>query len=1020
MKFPRLSSLTVVLCFVTALAFPADEALVGVRSTPLFREQDGRLEQMLRVHVPSTVAPGAKLTLEGPGYKISRELSTLEKIPFGGIALNRQYNLQMVEPQEDFLLPVPEIQQPTRVKVRFQNGRQTSRGEFALQPQRKWEIYIIHSTHTDVGYTDIAERVRRQLAAELRWALAACRQTEGFPEDAKFRWTVEAFLPLEDFWKGASAAEREEFLRYARQGRFEVTAAYMPHLSDIAGHESLLRFFYAAHRFAREHQLPLRSAMFSDSTGYAWVIPQVLNSLGIRYLSTAVNPTRALNPFVELPRAIHWESPDGSRVLVWNSDPEMAYPEGYHLRLAHSYEAALPLVLAYLQRLEASGFRFSEVGLRVAMDNVGPQVKISETIRDWNARWKFPHLQFSTNSEFLRVLEERHGKEIPAQRAAWPDWWSDYYISDARATGVHRLGHEWLTAAEKLSALARLARKDGALDLESLSIARQHVLMADEPVWGYAFAVDRPADWRTHGSNAEKVFDIHTGAVNARAVAAQAALALFGERLDWKTVVVFNPLVWSRDGFAKVELPRNYANLSGLAEIRGVRDRESGREFPARVIESDSAGPVVEFLAEGLPSLGYRVFDLLDRPPAQAASAAVKVGPGTFENEFYRIRVNETKGILSILDKELNRELVDPSRFGFNQYIYERPPGGDFKQVWGGMPWLESLSSSAWQKHPNFERFTAAKLKVRTGEQGPLAYSLVLEGSTEQAPLVRQEIILYPGVKRVDLVNTLRKQEIVAAEAAYFAFPFAVKNPEVRFEGANTIITPDRGQLPRSARDWYAVQHWVKLSGDDLDIIWTPLEAPLVQFGDLNTNRWLTRLPLENGTLFSFVMCNYWMTNTRPSQGGEMTFRYSFTSEKRAADDVSATHFGWNQIAPLIVAGPAGHELPWLAPPPAPKAAAAGASVGSYCTLDQPNVLLVSFKSAEGGEGYVLRLLEFAGKSTTVNVRFGMAKPTAAAILDASELEPPRGAAEAARMTPEGVTASLRPYELKTLRVNFP
>jgi len=44
----------------------------------------------------------------------------------------------------------------------------------------------------------------------------------------------------------------------------------------------------------------------------------------------------------------------------------------------------------------------------------------------------------STNSQFLQRLDERHGNEIPAYRAAWPDWWTDYYVSDAKATGVLR------------------------------------------------------------------------------------------------------------------------------------------------------------------------------------------------------------------------------------------------------------------------------------------------------------------------------------------------------------------------------------------------------------------------------------------------------------------------------------------------------------------------------------------------------------------------------------------------------
>lgn len=1004
------------------MAWPADAPQLALRSMALFREQNGGLEQMVLVHVPGNLDPEATLAIDGPSYKLRRELAGLEKLRVGDLSFDRLNLLQLVPAGEDFLFPVPEIQKPTEVSARLRNGSQTLTGTFVLQPQRKWQIYVVHHTHTDLGYTDIAERVRRQLASQFRAVLAACRQTESFPPEAKFRWTVEAFLPLEDFWKEATEPERAELLKYIREERIEVTAAYLPHLNDLAGHESLLSFFQPAARFARQQQIPLRSAMFSDSTGYAWVIPQILNSMGIHYLSTAVNPTRALNPFNALPRPLYWESPDGSRVLLWNSDPQMAYPEGYQLRLAHSYSAAFPLVMSYIERLEHSGYRLDVLGLRVGQDNLGPNVAISETIRDWNARWKFPLLVFSTNYEFLKYLEERHGSGIPVQRAAWPDWWSDYNLSDARETGVLRLSHEWLNAAERLYALAHATGRGAWLDPRSLRVAREQMLISDEPVWGYALAADRPEDWRTGGITSEKITDIYTAAVNARAAANEAALSLFAEWVDWRTLVVFNPLAWSRDGTVEVELPWGYGtDLLGVVGARAVRDKESDKVMPLQLFRSDSAGSVVGFAARDIPPLGYRVYELLDVAPGETHPPGVQVGSATIENEFYRVRIDERKGgIVSIIDKELNRELVDgaaPYRFG--QYIYERPAHGDFKEVWGGLPWGETIFSQAWRKRPNFERFPTEVVKVKPGKQGPVAYSLVMEGRAEMTPLVRQEIILYPSVKRIDVVNTLRKDEILAAEAAYFAFPFAVQNPHVRFEGADSVITPDKEQLPNSARDWFAVQHWVKLSDGSLDILWTPLEAPLVQFGAIHTGDWLETLTIPNGSLYSFIMSNYWMTNTQPSQGGEMNFHYSFTSQKCTGDDVAATRFGWEQLSPLVVAGPFGYFQPWLAPPAAQAPNAARKATASFCQISVPNVLLVTFKPSDDGEGYVVRLLEFSGKPTRTDVRFGSLMVSKVLPLNAAEQDVATNGSKGLRISGGAVVLEFRPFELKTVRVVF-
>lgn len=980
--------------FFSSVAISAENAGLNLQATALFRENAGQLEQMVRARVPDPSKTEATLVVEGPGYTRSHKLSSLAKIRFDN--------------RDEFLFPFPEVRQPTTVRARLENAGPTVSGDYTLQPQRKWEIHVIHSTHTDVGYTDLADRVRRQLAAHYRTVLKTCQATENYPPEAKFRWVVEAFLPLEDFWKEATETERQQLLKYMREDRIEVTACYAPHLSDNASHESLFRFFFHAPRFGREQGIPVRSSMFSDSTGYAWAIPQILNSLGIRYLSTAVNPTRALNPFTELPRSVYWESPDGSRVLLWNSDPKLAYAEGYMLGLAGGYPGALSPLLGYLEQIEKGSYRFETLGLRVAFDNRPPAPAISETIRDWNSQWKFPHLIFSTNYNFLRTLEERHGKDIPTVRAAWPDWWSDFCLSGAWDAGVHRLSHDWLSAAERLSALARLAHKDSSLDPRDLAVARQRMLMADEPIWGYMYAALRPRDWRTRGCHSERTNDVHTAAMNARGAADEAAQALFGHWTNWSTFVVYNPLGWSRTGNVEVELPGpNRAEMSGKVTVLSVRDKQSGKVAPLQWLRSDEIGMFWGFLAEDVPPLGYRVFEIVDRPPADAQPQRVRIGDKTLENNFYRIRVDEKRGgIVSILDKEMNRELVDQSApFGFNQYIYERPPHGDFKQV--------MFLNQAWEKKLQFERFPAIASKVREGKKGPAACSLIIEGSAKMTPLVRQEIILYPSLKQIDVINTIRKQEIVAAEAAHIAFPFAMQNPVVRLEAPDSIFTVDKEQLPNSARDWYAVQHWVKLSDGATDILWTPLEAPIVQFGEIHTQRWLKQLPLSNGSLYSSILCNYWVTNEQPSQGGEMVFRYSIASQKHSTDDIAATHFGWNQVAPFMVVGPG------YPPPPSPTPPISRKPVESFCHIDATNVLPITFKNAEDGRGHVLRLLEFSGKPTKTKVRFGPFEVEKVSLLDAAEQDSALGKVPTASVKDGALQVELRPFELTTLRVQF-
>ena len=70
-----------------------------------------------------------------------------------------------------------------------------------------------------------------------------------------------------------------------------------------------------------------------------------------------------------------------------------------------------------------------------------------------------------------------------------------------------------------------------------------------------------------------------------------------------------------------------------------------------------------------MPACGYRVLKLGPQPKPQAAA---KAEGRVIESRFYRVEFDETNGgIVSIRDKRLDRELVDPkSPLRLNQYVY--------------------------------------------------------------------------------------------------------------------------------------------------------------------------------------------------------------------------------------------------------------------------------------------------------------------------------------------------------------
>jgi alpha-mannosidase len=122
----------------------------------------------------------------------------------------------------------------------------------------------------------------------------------------------------------------------------------------------------------------------------------------------------------------------------------------------------------------------------------------------------------------------------------------------------------------------------------------------------------------------------------------------------------------------------------------------------------------------------------------------------------------------------------------------------------------------------------------------------------------------------------------------------------------------------------------------------------------------------------------------------------------------------------MIVAGPAGPTMPWMPPSKKTPVPADGEKLSeSFCQISDPNILLISFKTADDDRGHILRLLEISGKSTQAEIRFGPLAVSKVTAVDAVEQEFPPEEREESKLAGKGIATKFRPFELKTLRVFF-
>jgi hypothetical protein len=957
-------------CQTSAGGQAAAPVKYDVIPTPFFIREGAELKQMLRV------------LIDNPGAEIRSEMTA----QLGKAKIVASFN-RIPRGKSERAIYIPEVTGEQTARFIFSSGgRPAATVEKKLTPQRKWTIYLFHHSHTDIGYTELQSRIFKKHAEYLDDVIKFCRETESYPDDARFRWNVEVAWAVENYMKQRPESRVRELFDLVKQGRVEVGAWYLQ-LSDMFAHEELVRATYFASELARKHGLPITSAMNDDVTGWSWASPQVLSRAGVRYFATGINETRS-RAALRRPCAFYWESPDGSRILHWNGEHYLF--ANYDLRIHEGEEKSRPALEKYLNGLEARGdYPFDLIAFNISAwvtDNCPPGRKLSDVVRDWNGRWAYPKLRLSVLREFFTEFEQKYGGQIPTYKLGWPDYWTDGIASTAFESGLNRLAHNELLTAEKAAAIAASLDREQEYPASEITEGQEISMFYDEHTWGAYNSIDEPDSELARGQWAFKSGFAYQAREVGRTLLAKNLGALAG-RLKAPaefSFIVFNPLSWPRTDVARAALPAPLVEKKG--QFRLV-DQRTGREEASQLIDDRT----ILFLARDIPSMGFAVYSIAPGPATAAAPSRKEQAGASLENNFYKLELDAvTGGIQSLFDKQTKSECVDGSSpFKLNQYIYENPEGG-------------RKAVDNMEKRAEFKRWSPASARIWAGMTGPVASSLIARMTAPGCREIETEVILYEALKKIDIVNRLDKEDILVPEAVYFAFPFKIDQGSFVFEIADGQMRPEVDQLPNTTRDWLTVQDWVEVANSTQSLVWSPVEAPLVQFGDINTGKWLKKLEIRNPWVYSYAMNNYWMTNFKASQGGKVTFRYALTSRSSGADATQSTRFGGEVHAPL--------QVSWI---PADSRGVRAETSHSFFGVDAPNVLIQAIKRAEDGRGLIVRLREVAGRPTEARVRspFLVGSATAALVDLREQDERPVPVANGEAVIP------LRAFGLETVRI---
>ncbi len=973
-----------------------------LETTIFFRKKDTKLSQVAKLTIDTNRKyPNAELLIKSSGW-------------------NKKFSLVNLKKGNNFIdLDIPVIKKDTECKAVLRAENLKLEKLITLKSHRQWEVDFQNFTHTDIGYTDLPTRVARSYVRAIKLIMKFCDETKDLDDDCKYRWNVETGYWLENAINALNRDELTELKKLVKEKRVEITPLYVAHTSEFNDEETLLRSMYFGFNFARECGAKIKTAMASDSTGQPWFFPQILSKSGIRYFSTAVNATMA--KALKLPRPFYWSSLDGSRILVLDTDERQAYQEGIMVGINESYEVAKKKLEAYLLDLEGEGeYRFDFLALRNPGnpgDNTQPNINVSYVVKKWNEKWAYPKLKVSTYTSFFEKFENKYADKIETFSGAWPDWWVNYHGACAFETGVNRHTHADIVDGERLSALLKIKDpKRYYYPKDELKDIYKKILIADEADWGSYSSVIDPDGLQARGQIAQSFSSVYEAAINAKEIAknARTQISKMATPNTKAGIIVTNSLSWERSDIAVCSIPLQL--FEGKKSMRIV-DSKTGKKMPSQFIKSEekiSTDLKIVFKAENVPALGFRVYDLI---PEDLEDREVDIARGNeIENEWYAIKYDLATGrIESIFDKKLGKELIDKkSQYNWNQLIYESPEkprvidlsahNGLPKDILFLQPYHRSIHSfyDYPKKGEKLNRWPLYEQRLLEVKRGEIFSEIIAESSMYMCPKIVSHIILDNCFKRIFIKNYIEKIETLNPEAVYCAFPFDVSNPKVRLSCHGGYFEPEKQQLPGSSKDWYCIQKWIDISNDEIDILWSPIEAPLVQLGQINTGKWLDNISIDNGTIFSYIMNNYWWTNSPASQGGRYWFSYAITSKRSGFDSVYANEFGWSIHIPLSVTVMEAKEN------------LTEYKTHSFINEIPDNIMLIGIKEAEFQDGIVLRLIEIDGQKGELYIKFSDANIEKAYLTTPIEEE-----ISEISISNGGTKVNFKPWEIITVRVEF-
>jgi hypothetical protein len=779
-----------------------------------------------------------------------------------------------------------------------------------------YKIYVVHHSHTDLGYTDLQERV---LFNQVNYIKTACKET-----NENFKWNCETYYCVENFLNEATEEEKQSFFLAIKKNYIGLSATYL-NFTDIVDCSVLIKRTSEMIELFKKENIEVKTAMIADINGISLGARDALINNGVEFLYTNIHTHHGMYPLYKNMTPYYWENEDGNKLLVWNGEHynlgnvlgfvptkhDTFMGENYFgkKKLTDPIQVAKHNITQYIKSLKESGYKYDFFPASLSgvfSDNAPPNPEIAQTISQINEAFNGEVIiEMVTLSQLYELVKSGISDEVPTYKGDLTDWWSHGVLSSPYIV-------KHLKEAERTNKLVH--KIDSSNKYISQKYEREYednALIYGEHTFGHSATISNPSDTmvlnldirknsyasKAHEAASKNLLQLQSKLGDIfRYYGRKGKIKVINPGKSGKKIVNFYVEVWAMKGCEVIDENNNVipSQLSKHPRGANISFTDNFTENETKLYSYREIESKVQTVNSRECYIGAeRVKDIVNTYDRVSYKLPYEV-----ENEYFKISYEINKGITSFFDKKANKELFKDGDSRFFTPIYEKSEitidEYEDRRLMGRN--IRGL---------NCKRYFANLDSVDFIESGDIFTAIQLNFTLEGTLFCKEIIKIYNDLPQIDFTLQLAKTLSTDIESVFLPLDIN-RDGTTYFDKGNRPFRPGVDQIPGTCMEYYLLSSGIAYVGKDKTIGITLLDSPMVYTGKMKHHPITlcdNKLENNNKPVYSWLMNNCWETNFKIDLSGIAEFKYSLNifdtcDVKEAYENIEDVSLG---LLPIIL-----------------------------------------------------------------------------------------------------------------------